>query len=114
MTSKKYGGYQWTKFLEHWWMLLFALIAWISSEALIFFMNLSGRQWIYLFVAGFLLLFSGAALIVYAKLPAYRSGQFFTFGTKSIPKHLHGYYHWGWRVFLFGVTLSLCLLLSKF
>ncbi len=55
----------------------------------------------------------GGFLIAYAKLPVYRSGRFFTFGLNSVPEHLRGFYRWGWRVFLFGVVLSLCLLLSK-
>ena len=106
------NGYQWAKFLEHWGMMLTALITIIASQTLIFFMNLSGAPWIYFFVASAVLLFSGAALIVYAKLPVYRSGRFFTFGVKSVPEHLVRYYRWGWRVFLFAVVLSLCLLLS--
>ena len=106
-------GYQWVKFLEHWGMLLAVLIAVITSQVFLFFMNLSGAPWIYFFIASFVLLFSGAALIVYAKFPVYRSGRFFTFGVKSVPEHLTGYYRWGWRVFLFGVVLSLCLLLSR-
>ena len=39
--------------------------------------------------------------------------RFFTFGLKSIPQPFLGFYQWGWRVFLFGVVLGLCLLLSK-
>ncbi len=100
-------------FLEHWNFLIIALVAFATSQVFMFFLNLSGMPWIYFFVASFVLLFSGAALIVYAKFPVYRSGRFFTFGVKSVPEHLAGYYRWGWRVFLFGVVLSLCLLLSR-
>jgi hypothetical protein len=46
----------------------------------------------------------GGGLIGCAKFPVYRSGRFFTFGAKSIPEHLAGYYSWGWRVFLFGAV----------
>jgi hypothetical protein len=66
----------WVTFLEHWGMLLTVLIAVIASQLFMFFINLSGTQWIYFFVAGFVLLFSGAALVVYAKFPVYRNGQF--------------------------------------
>jgi hypothetical protein len=107
------GNYQWAKFMEHWGMSFTALTAIIVSQVFMFFMNLSGARWIYFFIASFVLLFSGAASIVYAKLPVYRSGRFFTFGVKSVPEHLVGYYRWGWRVFLFGMVLSLCLLLSR-
>jgi hypothetical protein len=100
-------------FLEHWWLVLVAVIAIVSSQILNFFMQLSGTPWIWFFVAGFTLMLLGGGLIGYAKFPVYRSGRFFTFGLKSVPKHLAGYYRWGWRVFLFGVVLSLCLLLSK-
>ena len=78
-----------------------------------FFVNLKGEQWIYFFVVSVVLLISGAALIAYAKIPVYRTGRFFTFGVKSVPERLTGCYRWGWRVFLFGVALSLCLLLSR-
>jgi hypothetical protein len=78
-----------------------------------FFETLTGTPWIYFFVAATVLLFSGAGLIVSAKIPLYQSGRFFTFGVKSIPLKLKRYYRWGWRIFLFGVALSLCLLLSE-
>jgi hypothetical protein len=102
--------------LEHWGaggFLLIAVIGFVVSEASMFFTNLHGKPWIYLAVASLCLQVLGAALIFHAKLPLYRSGRFFTFGIKSIPPNLAGFYRWGWRVFLFGVALSLCLLLSN-
>lgn len=36
-----------------------------------------------------------------------------TFGIKSVPEPFHCVYRWGCRLFLFGVAMSLCLLLSK-
>jgi hypothetical protein len=100
-------------FLEHYGFVVAALLAIVMSQVGMFFINLKGERWISFFIAGMVLLISGAALIVYAKIPVYRSGQFFTFGIKSVPTHLAGYYRWGWRVFSFGVVLSLCLLLSR-
>lgn len=100
-------------FLEHWGMLLTTLAAVICSQVVIFFLNLKGQAWIYLFGASLALLVSGAALIVHAKIPTYRRGQLFTFGTKSVPDCLVRYYRWGWRIFLFGVVISLGLLLSR-
>jgi len=100
-------------FLEHWGFIFTVLLAVVFSQVLMFFFNLRGKPWIYFFIASMALLVSGAVLIVWAKLPVYRSGQFFTFGIKSVPKNLVGCYRWGWRVFLFGVVLSLCLLLSR-
>ena len=85
----------------------------VAFKALDFFMRLSGALWLWFFLAGFALLVSGGCLIACAKLPVYRSGRFFTFGRKSVPAHLQAVYRWGWRVFLFGVVLSLCLLLSE-
>jgi hypothetical protein len=105
------NGFQ--TFLEHWGFLLTVLLAVIFSQVLLFFLNLSGLPWIYFFFASLALLISGATLIIYAKLPVYRSGRFFTFGVKSVPESLAGFYRWGWRTFLFGVVLSLCLLLSR-
>ena len=94
-------------------MTLTAIIAVVCSQVLMFFFNLRGQPWIYFFVASVVLLISGATLILYAKLPVYRSGRFFTFGVKSVPERLAGHYCWGCRIFLFGVVLSLCLLLSR-
>lgn len=114
MNDKKYGAaYQWARFLEHWVLLPIAIVAMIVSQVLMFFTNLNGTPWIYFFGAAFVLLSLGAALIIYAKLPGYRRGQFFTFGVKSVPDRLAGCYRWGWRVILFGVVLALCLLLSR-
>jgi hypothetical protein len=100
-------------FMEHWGFFLTALVTLAVLQIFMFFLNLNGKPWIYFFVASLVLLLSGAAMIVYAKIPVYRSGQFFTFGVKSVPERLAGCYRWGWRVFLFGVVLSLCLLLSR-
>jgi len=100
-------------FLEHWGLLITVVIALTAGKALDFFMALSGTPWIWFFVASFAFMVVGGGLIVYAKLPVYRSGRFFTFGLKSVPEQLHGCYRWGWRVFLFGVVLGLCLLLSR-
>lgn len=103
----------WETFLEHWGLLITAIIAVITGKVLDFFMGLSGMPWIWFFVASFGFMVFGGALIVRAKLPVYRSGRWFSFGLKSVPAPLHGVYRWGWRMFLFGVVLALCLLLSK-
>lgn len=100
-------------FLGHWGFLLTILVALAVSQISFFFFNLNGKPWIYFFAADMVILFSGAAMILYAKIPVYRSGHFFTFGVKSVPERLAGCYRWGWRVFLFGVILSLSLLLSR-
>jgi hypothetical protein len=100
-------------FLEHWGFLLTAAVAILASQVLMFFTRLTGVPWIWFFVASFALLIVGGCLIGYAKFPVYRRGRFFTFGVKSVPEHLRAYYRWGWRAFLFGVILSLCLLLSR-
>jgi hypothetical protein len=103
-------------FLEHWGgggFLLIGVIGLAGSEVSMFFTSLSDKPWFYFLIASTVLLLAGAALILYAKLPVYRSGRFFTFGVKSVPEPLAGFYRWGWRVFLFGVALSLCLLLSR-
>jgi len=79
----------------------------------IFLTNLHGRQWIDFIIASFTLMILGGSLIGCAKFPVYRSGRFFTFGLKSVPQNLSRHYRWGWRLFLFGVVLALCLLLSN-
>ncbi len=103
----------WLAFVEHWNIAIVTVIALVTSQVLGFFMRLNGTPWICFFLATFAFMILGGFLIAYAKLPVYRSGRFFTFGQNSVPEHLRRFYRWGWRVFLFGVVLSLCLLLSK-
>jgi len=102
----------WLAFLEHWNIAIVAVLALATSQALGFFMQLQGTSWIWCFVVSFVFMIFGGVLIVYAKLPVYRSGRFFTFGLNSVPEHLRASYRWGWRAFLFGVVLALGLLLS--
>lgn len=100
-------------FVGHWNIVIVGVIAVIAIRGANFFMKLSGAPWLWFFSAAFALMIFGGGLISYAKLPVYRSGRFFTFGFKSVPVPLQAVYRWGWRMFLFGVALSLCLLLSK-
>jgi len=100
-------------FLEHSWFLLTVILALLTSQVLMFFMGLKGTTWICFFVVSLALMVIGAGLIGYAKFPLYRCGRFLTFGPKSIPEKVLRFYCWGWRVFVFGVVLGLCLLLSR-
>src|SRR5947209_16947039 len=93
-------------FVEHWNIVIVAVVAVIAFKLLDFFMGLSRAPWLWFFSAAFALTISGGGLITYAKLPVYRSARFFTFGLKSVPAHLQAIYRWGWRVFLFGAVLS--------
>lgn len=103
----------WGTLLGHGSFFIAVIIAILFSQVLFFFNNLSDKSYVYFFIACEVLLFLGAGLIVRAKIPVYRSGRFFTFGLKSVPNNLQGCYRWGWGIFLFGVALQLCLLLSK-
>jgi len=105
------NGFQ--TFLEHWWFVLTAIIAVVSSQILMFFTRLSGTPWIWCFSVACVSMVVGGVLIFVAKIPAYRSGRFFTFGLKSVPERLRVLYKWGWFVFLFGMVLGFCLLLSR-
>ena len=110
-TEKNSNGLR--TFLEHWNFIIIAVVVLLASQALEFFLNLCGARWICLCAISFVLMILGGGLIGYAKFPVYRSGQFFTFGVFSVPEYLQRTYRWGWRVFLFGVVLSLCLFLSR-
>ena len=103
----------WQTLVEHWGIVLTAVIVVLISQILVFFTRLSGTPWIWFLFISFALIVAGGGLIVWAKFPVYRSGRFFTFGSKSVPEGLLGFYLWGWRAFLFGVVLALCLLLSR-
>jgi hypothetical protein len=100
-------------FIEHWWLATGAVVILLAVQAFTFFTQLKGIPWIWFCNVSFGLMLVGAALIAYAKFPVYRSGRFFTLGLKSVPPHLQNFYLWGWRMFLVGVALSLCLMLSK-
>lgn len=99
-------------FLEHWWLVLLGLVVFALSHLSLLILNLRGQAWLTTLAAGTGLLVAGAVLILSAKLPLYRQGRLFTFGSGSIPKSHQGCYRWGWRLFGMGVVLSLGLLLS--
>jgi hypothetical protein len=99
-------------FLEFRGLYFAPLMAIVLVMVMNYFSDLNDRNWIYFLVSGLVLLVSGAALVVYAKLRAYRTGQFFTFGVKSVPKSLVRRYLLGWLVFVLSVLLLLALLLA--
>jgi hypothetical protein len=103
----------WGTLLEHWGFLLVVLGVWVGSKVMLFFFNLHGEPWILLCAVSMGLQVTGAAMIVGAKLPAYRAGRFFAFGVGSVPGSFARHYLWGRRLFLLGVALSLGLLLSR-
>ena len=108
---KEHDG--WLTFLENWGLLLSGITAFLVWLVFDFLIRLFSLLWLGVFVVSFAVMILGAGLIVYAKIPAYRSGRVLTFGLKSVPEHLAGHYRRGWQMFLFGVVLSLGLLLSK-
>ena len=99
-------------FLEHWWFLLVAIIALLTSQLLTFFMGLSGARWIWCYAIGLAAAAVGVSLILYAKIPLYRQRRFFTFGSAVLPESRRSFYRWGYRCVIFAVALLLCLLLS--
>jgi len=113
MKRDRLESYQWAKFIEHWGSASIVIIIGLATEVFLFLSSLNGKPWIYFCLASFAVMTLGAALIAFAKFPIYRAGQFFAFGIKSVPERLAGHYKWGWRLFLFGMVLSLCLLVAK-
>ena len=100
-------------FLEHWWFLLVAVIALLTSQLLTFFTKLTGTRWIWCYAIGLVIAAIGVFLIFYAKIPLYRQRRFFTFGSGALPERRRGFYRWGYRCVIFAVALLLCLLLSR-
>jgi len=100
-------------FLEHWGLLVIAVIAVLVSQVLIFFTRLSGAPWIWCYVLGLVVAALGIALLFYAKLALYRQRRFFTFGTRALPESGRPFYRWGYRCVAFSVALLFCLLLSR-
>ncbi len=71
-------------FLEHWWLLVIAVLALAASQALTFFTRLTGTAWVWCYAMGLVVAAVGVALIFYAKLPLYAQRRFFTFGSRRI------------------------------
>lgn len=109
--SRQGNGFQ--TFLEHWGLLLPAVVALLASQVLAFFARLTGTPWIWCYGIGLAVSAVGVALIFYAKLPLYRQRRFFTFGSRALPERRRPYYRWGYRCAAFAVALLLCLLLSR-
>ena len=100
-------------FLEHWWFLLVAVIAVLTTQLLTFFTRLTGTRWIWCYAIGLVVAAVGVSLIFYAKIPLYRQRRFFTFGSAALPESRRPFYRWGYRYLILAVALLLCLLLSK-
>jgi hypothetical protein len=100
-------------FLGHWWLVLVAVIAILTTQVLEFFTRLSGTPWIWCYGIGLAVAVVGASLIFYAKLPLYRQRRFLTFGSRALPESSRSFYRWGYRCVLLAVALLLCLFLSR-
>src|SRR5437867_7333079 len=59
-------------FLEHWWFLLVAIVALVTSQLLTFFTRLTGTRWIWCYAITLLVAAVGVSLIFYAKIPLYQ------------------------------------------
>ena len=112
-SQKSSDSYQWIPFWEHWGWLVTVLAVFAGMHIFLFFVTLTGVPWICLFVGSFALMFTGGSLLLHAKMPAYRSGRFFSFGIGSVPTHLTRCYRWGWRLFLAGMVVAILLLFSR-
>src|SRR5262245_47797524 len=100
-------------FLEHWWIVLVAIVAVLASQLFTFFTRLTGTPWIWCYGIGLAVAAAGASLIFYAKVPLYRQRRFLTFGSGAMPESRRPFYRWGYRCVCFAVALLLCLLLSR-
>ena len=96
--------------VEHWNFALVIIPIALFELGREFLHTLDGVPWMSFAAASFGLILFGAALICCAKLPVYRSGHFFTFGIKSVPRGVRIYYRLGWGLFLLGAIISLGLL----
>jgi len=52
----------------------------------------------------------GACLLFWAKLPLYREGIYFSFGSSAIPKARKVFYYWGISLTCLGCVLALMLI----
>jgi hypothetical protein len=103
----------WQTFLEHWWFLPVAVLAFLSSQLLWFFMGLTGTRWIWCYGIALAVAAVGIGLIFYAKIPIYQQRRFFTFGSSALPESRRAFYRWGYRCAFFAVALLLGLFLPR-
>ena len=103
----------WGTFIEHWWFLIFAVIALAGCQLLTFFTRLTGMPWIWCYAVALVVSVVGVSLIFCAKVPLYQQRRFFTFGSGVLPEGRRPFYRWGYRLVLLAIALLLCLLVSK-
>jgi len=103
----------WGTFFEHFWFVGVPFSAMVGSLVLNFFRRLMGVPWIFCYAATLVVAGIGIITILYAKLPLYRRGILFTFGSATIPEERRRYYRWGYRCVIFAVLLFICLSLSR-
>lgn len=103
----------WQTFFEHGGFLIIVVTAFVVSQVLDFFTELSGTSWIWCYRIGLAVAAVGVPLIFYARIPLYRQRRFLTFGSRVLPESRRPFYRWGYRCVIFAVALLLCLFFSK-
>jgi hypothetical protein len=96
--------------LNHWilfwgaWIALLTTV--LGSRLLDWFTKLTGASALWLFYSAALASACvGIALIFYAKLPLYRAGRYFTFGSRAIPENRRAFYSWGYWLAILGAAI---------
>lgn len=90
--------------------LPFLAIALFSS----WLFGLRGDEWIIAYASAFLVSAVGGTLLFFAKLPLYREGIYFSFGSRSLPDRMRVSYRRGMILSLTGIIFSASLIGASF
>lgn len=100
-------------FLEHWWLILSAIVVLLTLQVLNFFMKLTGESWLWCYATALCVAGLGVALIFHSKLPLYRQRRFLTFSSRAVPENRRPYYRWGYLCVILATALFLGLFLAR-
>lgn len=116
MQNQKRSEWIWPppdQWLTVWGGFVMLIVMVFTTRLFSFFARLTGTPWISCYFIGLVFATVGVSLLFYAKLPLYRQGRFFTFGSRGLPEQRRPFYRWGYCCVAVAIALLLCLLLSR-
>lgn len=88
---------------------LFGLSLLAVGIAISCILSLQGTEWIIAISVALVLSVTGTTFLFIAKLPLYRKGHYFTFGTQGLSDSSQRLYRWGFKLIIAGLGLALAL-----
>jgi hypothetical protein len=91
--------------------LLLPLLLFTVASSWLF--SLRDWHWVAAYCMALLIAIAGAVYLFRAKLPLYRQGRCFTFGSRHLPPDSIPYYRRGCRLSIIGILLAAALLATS-